>query len=140
MESRWQLDFAGRASAKGPRILVLLLALAWFASPGYPQNQPTSNRLAKIQKLSDQKKWDEVVREVESAPSRDAEMDYYYGSALAHLDRWSESRTAFLSGRQLAPRDPRFPIELGGVAFKKKKYAEAARWLRQGLGLSPDDE
>ena len=32
-----------------------------------------------------------------------------------------------------------FPIELGGVAFKQKRYAEAARWLREGLQLAPND-
>ena len=76
------------------------------------------------------------MREVESGPQRGAEIDYYYGSALAHLGRWNEARAAFLAGRRLRPGDERFPIELGGVAFKQKRYAEAARWLRKGLRLS----
>ncbi len=76
---------------------------------------------------------------MESAPARGAEIDYYYGSALAHLGRWDQARAAFLAGRRLRPRDERFPIELGGVAFKQKRYAEAARWLRKGLRLAPDD-
>lgn len=80
------------------------------------------------------------MREVESAPTRGVEIDYYYGSALAHLSHWDESRAAFLAGRRLNPRDERFPIELGGVAFKQKHYAEAARWLRTGLRLVPNDE
>ena len=79
------------------------------------------------------------MREVESASARGAEIDYYYGSALAHLGRWDEARAAFLAGRRLRPRDERFPIELGGVAFKQKRYAEAARWLREGLRLAPND-
>ena len=76
---------------------------------------------------------------MESAPARGAEIDYYYGSALAHLGRWNQARAAFLAGRRLRPRDECFPIELGGVAFKQKRYAEAARWLRKGLRLTPDD-
>ncbi len=79
------------------------------------------------------------MREVESGPQRGADIDYYYGSALAHLGRWNEARAAFLAGRRLSPRDERFPIELGGVAFKQKRYAQAARWLREGLRLAPND-
>jgi tetratricopeptide (TPR) repeat protein len=122
------------------RCVLLLYLLAYAAPSAFPLNPSTADRIAKIQKLSDQKKWGEVVREVESSPERDAEIDYEYGSALAHLGRWSESRAAFTAGRRLAPRDARFPIELGGVAFKQKRYAEAVRWLRQGLRLSPHDE
>ena len=70
---------------------------------------------------------------------RGVEIDYCYGSALAHLGRWNESRVAFLAGRRLNPRDERFLVELGGVAFKQKRYAEAARWLREGLRLAPND-
>src|ERR1035441_1630809 len=124
MESRWQLDFAGRTSARGPRILVLLLLLACGSSSAFAQTPPSSDRIAEIQKLYEQKRWDQLVREVESTPTRGAEIDYYYGSALAHLARWNESRAAFLAGRRLNPGDERFPIELGGVAFKQKRYAE----------------
>jgi tetratricopeptide (TPR) repeat protein len=80
-----------------------------------------------------------VAREVESTPARGADVDFYYGSALAHLERWDEARAAFLAGRRLRPRDERFPIELGGVAFKQKRFSEAARWLRKGLRLKPED-
>jgi len=79
------------------------------------------------------------VQEVELSPARGVEVDFYYGSALAHLGRWREARAAFLEGRRLSPRDERFPIELGGVAFEQKHYAEAAHWLRQGLRLAPHD-
>ena len=79
------------------------------------------------------------MKEVKLASTRDAEIDYYYGSALAHLGRWDPARAAFLAGRRLRPRDERFPVELGGVAFKQKRYAEAARWLREGLKLAPND-
>ena len=76
---------------------------------------------------------------MESIHARDAEINYYYGSALAHLDRWDEARGAYLAGRWLRPGDERFPVELGGVAFKQKRYSEAARWLRVGLRLDPND-
>jgi hypothetical protein len=72
-----------------------------------------------------------------SVPDPGAEIDYYHGIALANLGRWEEARVAFLAGNRLAPGDERFPIELGGVAFKQKRYTEAAGWLRRGLRLKP---
>ncbi len=70
---------------------------------------------------------------------RGAAIDFYYGIALANLGRWDEARAALLTGQRLSPKDERFPIELGGVAFKQKRYSEAARWLRKGLRLRPTD-
>ena len=106
---------------------------------GFSQNPPQIDRVSKIKALFEAERWDQLVREVESASARGAEIDYYYGSALAHLGRWDQARVAFLAGRRLRPTDERFPVELGGVAFKQKRYAEAARWLREGFRLAPDD-
>jgi hypothetical protein len=141
MESRWQLDFAGRASARGLSIssLTLLLLLSCVSSQGFSQDSAQPDRVTKIKEQFERERWDQLVREVESSSTRGAEIDYYYGSALAHLGRWNEARVAFLAGRRLRPSDSRFPIELGGVAFEQKRYAEAAHWLRRGLRLAPDD-
>jgi len=48
------------------------------------------------------------------------DLDYYYGVALAHLERWVEAGRALSAGQRLASNDKRFPIELAGVAFKQK--------------------
>ncbi len=69
-----------------------------------------------------------------------ADAAYYYGSAQAQLRRLDEARRAFQTGLRIAPGDARFPIELAGVAFKEKRYADAATWLRRGLQLKPDDD
>lgn len=71
--------------------------------------------------------------------TRTGGVDFEYGMALAHLLRWQEARAALLDGRRLCWGDKRFPIELGGVAFEQKKYAEAAMWLRRGLKIDPRD-
>jgi tetratricopeptide (TPR) repeat protein len=93
-----------------------------------------------IKHLFDQARWSEVVSAVEKTPTRSADLDYYYGSALAQLGKWDQARNAFLIGRELQPNDKRFPIELAGVAFRQKNYSLAAHWLRQGLRLDPRDE
>jgi hypothetical protein len=68
-----------------------------------------------------------------------AEADYEEGVTLARLGHWDEARAVLLRGWREWPRDERFPIELGGVAFRQKRYAEAAAWLRRGLRLNPHD-
>jgi tetratricopeptide (TPR) repeat protein len=70
---------------------------------------------------------------------RSADFDFYYGTALAHLERLQEAEIAFEAGLRLAPEDPRFPLELAGVAFKQKRYSLAARRVRQALNLAPQD-
>jgi tetratricopeptide (TPR) repeat protein len=141
MESRWQLDLAGRTSARRLIVfsIVLLFWLSCVSSLGFAQIPPQTESIARIKELFGQKRWNELVDEAESISARGAEIDYYYGSALAQLGRWDEARTAFLAGRRRRPSDGRFLIELGGVAFKQKHYSEAARWLRLGLQLEPND-
>ncbi len=96
--------------------LILLLA------SGCAFAEKTANPEDAIKHLFDQARWPEVVSAVEKMPTRSADLDYYYGSALAQLGEWDQARNAFLIGRRLAPNDKRFPIELAGVAFRQKDY------------------
>src|SRR5512141_493224 len=68
-----------------------------------------------------------------------ADLQYESGMALAKQGRLDEAREIFLKARAQSPMDPRFPIELGGVAFKQKKYDEAIHWLRIARRLNPSD-
>ena len=83
--------------------------------------------------------WGEVVQLIENVSARSADLDYYYGIALAQLGRWDEARNALQSGRRSQPLDKRFPVELAGVEFKQKHYAQAANWLRVALRIDPTD-
>ncbi|HUB28820.1 MAG TPA: hypothetical protein VL967_03945 [Terracidiphilus sp.] len=94
---------------------------------------------AEIKQLAAARRWDEIVHRLEGLPIRSAAMDFYYGSALAHLNRLAEADRALSAGQQLAPRDPRFPVERAGIAFKQKRYPQAARLLRRALHLDPTD-
>lgn len=138
MERREQMDPAGRAPALGALFLriLFLLAVASFALPApAQQNQQLSN----LQRLSTEERWRDIVALVEASPQRSADIDYYYGLALAHLQRWQAARAALLAGKRIAPRDKRFPIELAGVDFVRKKYSRAARYLHRALRLDPHD-
>ena len=112
---------------------VLLLVSSVFAQSN---NQATDH----IKELFDRGRWVEVIASVEQTPQRSADVDYYYGSALAQLGRWDEARAAFVAGQHLQPRDKRFPTELAGVAFRQKSYLLAKHFLRQALRLDPKDE
>lgn len=59
--------------------------------------------------------------------------------AHAKQQQWQEAKDDFMRGRQLFPADPRFPTELGGVAFQKKNYEEALAWLKLARKLKPGD-
>ena len=74
-----------------------------------------------------------------SAPRSSPDLNYYYGVALAHLERLPEAHNALQAGAQLAPQDKRFPIELAGVAFKEKNFKRAKIYLHRALRLDPKD-
>jgi hypothetical protein len=127
-----------RNSLAAIRRLCVLAApiVAFGAALSVSAQAPTS---AQLQDLETAQRWPEIVEALAPLPARTADEDYIYASALAHLDRLPEAARAFEAGRRLAPRDPRFPIELAGIDFKQKRYPQAARLLRGALKLAPGD-
>jgi Tetratricopeptide repeat len=103
------------------------------------QTGPAAVPSAEVGQLAAEQRWQDIAVLLGPVQSRSADLDFYYGTALARLERWQEAEDAFQAGRRLAPNDPRFPIELAGVAFKQKHYPEAARLLRHALKLAPQD-
>jgi hypothetical protein len=104
------------------------------------QGWPVGNDITtKIRELLEQSRWQEIVDELRPDSLTASDLRYYYGSALAHLGRWGEARRVLLEGQRMASQDKRFPVELAGVAFKQKRYPEAAAWLRRGLKIDPTD-
>lgn len=113
-----------------------LLFTAFCCVPCYSQADLTQQ----AKQLFEQERWPDLVKLLEQAPRTSADIDYYYGVALAHQQRWEDARQTLTAGRQFAPRDKRFPIELAGVAFKEKNYDRARSELRRALRLDPRDE
>ncbi len=111
----------------------LLCLCAW---PSVAAQAPTEQAL---QKLADEGRWQEIVRQLQDVHPRTAAMDFDYGMALARLQRWDEARHALEAGQQLAPADPRFPTELAGIAFTQKNNPRAVYWLRKAVRLRPGD-
>ena len=79
-----------------------------------------------------------IASPVVLAGAQNSDFRYSHGMALAQQGRWDEARAVFLDAQRQWPDDPRFPIELAGVSFKKGRYTEAVRWLRHALPLTND--
>jgi tetratricopeptide (TPR) repeat protein len=137
MASGARLD-APRGARRGKLILVwVLLALC---SPAFAQQTPSdASRLAAAQKAFDSEKWEEAARLSQGPESQPPELDFLYGLALARQQQWNGSRLAFAAGHLKNPRDPRFLVELAGVAYKQKDYSAAEQNLRAALRLGSRD-
>ena len=136
------MDAAGFASARRTRMraTAVLLFLIFSSSPlraQTPLSEP--NPLAEIKTLFAEERWQEIIRLAETEAERSADLNYYYGMALARLERWDDARRAFQNGLKQQPGDKRFHLELAGVFFKQNNYAEAADYLRRALRLDPAD-
>ena len=138
MEGHGALDAACRAAKRRLIffLLLFLLPVRTLAQTG----DPAPEKLSETKKLYDAGNWDAVVRAVAQSPEEPADLLLYRGLALAQLQRWEEAKAAFSAGREKAPGDPRFLIELAGIAYRAKEFPEAKRNLRRALAMNPVDE
>jgi hypothetical protein len=141
MERNRKMDSAGRTSNGRPlsRIPALAIAALISISSILSQSQDQLSLLDQLKQLSAAGRWPELLKLAGSTPTASPELDFYQGTAWAHLARWEEARQAFLAGARLQPMDKRFPQELAGIEFKQKRYPEAVRFLHRALPLDPSD-
>ena len=118
--------------------LTLILFSCGLCAPAQT-TEPRDSALDEAQRLNAEQRWQDLELLLKPIHQRSADMDFSLGTALARLGRWAEAKSAFEEGRKLAPRDPRFPVELAGAAFKTKHYPQAAYLLRQSIKLDPHD-
>ena len=98
-----------------------------------------AERLARAKQFYEKRQWAETAREAQGPTDQSAELDYYAGMALSHLERWKEARAAFSHGAHKSPADARFPTERAGTEYKLGDYAAAKTDLRRALRLDPRD-
>ena len=143
MAGRRQLDAARRARNK--RVIALFaLFLGLFGPQNVPvrAQQKTSfdeSRLAAARAAFEASNWQEAARLAQGPSDQSADLDFLAGLALSRLERWDGAKRAFLAGHIKSPKDPRFLIELAGVAYKQKNLSTAKRSLRAALRIAPDD-
>ena len=137
MERGKILDLAGAAEVIAKRLCILIFLIAVFCC-GLAHAQSDLTTSAK--QLYDQERWPELIQLLEKSPRTSADLNFYYGVALAHQERWADAGNALSAGQKMAPRDKRFPIELAGVAFKQKRFAAAKHDLHRALRLDAKDD
>jgi hypothetical protein len=141
VESHVALDVAG--GARIWRTLIVLIAVCAFSYLGASAQSQQTNSATQLSpalnQLLEEKRWDDIVRALGERTSRTSDEEYALGIALASLGRMPEAEQALLRGSREKPRETRFYVELGGVAFRQKRYEAAARWLMQAERLSPKD-
>jgi hypothetical protein len=136
MEGSKAVDAAGAAQMSANRFCAaLILIVVCCGLGGFAQTDSATA----AKKLFEQERWPELIQLLEKAPRNSPDLNFYYGLALAHEQRWPEAGKALAAGERLAPREKRFPVELAGVAFKQKKYTEAKRDLHRALRLDGKD-
>jgi tetratricopeptide (TPR) repeat protein len=139
MERGRKMDATGTAS--NPTSLISIVVFVFLLNVALLANAQTSDSslVDRVRQLSAEQRWPEVVGLAQSVSHPSAELDFYYGTALAQLGRWDDAQRAFAVGARLQPGDKRFPLELAGVAFKQKRYPLAVRYLRRAQHLDPTD-
>jgi hypothetical protein len=133
------MDLAGPASIRRALILSAALFLVAFSIAQNSGSRSPDPQADTASQLAAQEKWQQIVDLAERDSSRSAELNYYYGLALAHLQQWPQAHHILREAQRKQPDDERFPLELAGVDFKQKKYADSAHHLRRALQLKPND-
>ncbi|HEV8490795.1 MAG TPA: hypothetical protein VGR76_00940, partial [Candidatus Angelobacter sp.] len=75
------------------RVLVFLLAAVGCLS-AQAQTDPTPT----AKQLFEEERWSDLAQLLHKTPRNTADLDYYYGVALAHLERWAEAGKALSDG------------------------------------------
>ena len=138
MERRRKMDPTGATRIRCS-LIRLSLVIVCFAGLAAGQASSNTEAVEKAKRLIAKEQWQDVVTFSESTPNRSVELNYLYGTALAHLERLPQAHAAFEDGQRAQPNDERFPVELAGVDFKQKHYADATSHLRRALKLNPKD-
>ncbi len=133
-----QLDAAG--SPRKGRVNLFLIAILLAGSPAFPREQVSEqSRIAAAQSAFDAGQWEETLKFAQGPADQSPELDFLAGLALARLEKWKEAQLALEAGMRKAPRDPRFFVELAGVAYKQNDFRAANDRLHTALRLNPKD-
>jgi tetratricopeptide (TPR) repeat protein len=115
-------------------VSILLFCGTWLA-----RAQATPEVERTVRTLYERGEWAGAIRAVSEANALSTELYLYQGLALARLGRLDEAESVFLHARQIYPNDPRFALELAGIAFRNKDYVAAKNYLHYALRLAPVD-
>ncbi len=138
MAAEPQLDAAG--GARKGRVIRFLAVLVLLGPPVFAQDgNSDQSRLAAAQKAFDAGQWEEAANLARGPADQSPGLDLVMGLALARQEKWSQARQSFESGFRKAPGDPRFLVELAGIAYQQRDFRIAKDRLHAALRLNPQD-
>src|SRR5207248_3941091 len=107
MERCGKMDAARRASARIPliRTAYLVLLLACCAPSALAGKLKSDCSPEPVKDAFAHQHWQEVVELAPCVTPPSADVQFYYGTALAKLEQWDAANLAFRAGQQLSPRD-----------------------------------
>jgi tetratricopeptide (TPR) repeat protein len=121
-------------------VILFLAVVLLLGSPGFSQHYSSEQaRLSAAQEAFDSGQWEEAVSLARGPADQSPDLDFLLGLGLAREEKWSEAKLAFEAGLRKAPADPRFLVELAGVAYKQKDFRAAKDRLHAALRLNPQD-
>lgn len=84
--------------------------------------------------------WGRLVMYLSSLESRTINQEYLLGVSLARLERLGDAESVLAAGAEQAPADPRFPLGLAGVEFKRRRLLKAEEWLHVARERGADSD
>lgn len=112
-------------------------ALFLILSPWVLAQTASADLTARVRSLYEKGSFAEAAKVAAGADRPAADVLFYQGLSLARLGRQEEANAALLRGRRSYPHDPRFPLELAGLAYVRKQLPEAVSLLHGALHLDP---
>lgn len=132
-----ELDTPGRTQRS--EVIAAFALLMLSVVPSFSQDNSIADKIQTVKAVYDQGRWEEVVAATEKAPERPGDFGLYRGLALSHLERWDEAQKAFEGSLAHNPGDTRLMTELAGLAYRRKDFREAKKYLRRALAIEPGD-
>jgi hypothetical protein len=121
-------------------VSLLLFVLFLCGRTAFAQEPQTEQiRLEQAKNAIHSEHWEEVLKLTQGPEDQSPELDLLAGLALAHFEKWDGARLAFKAGMKKSPKDPRFPAELAGIAYKQSDFRTAKSYLHAALRLNPSD-
>ncbi|HET9994051.1 MAG TPA: hypothetical protein VFQ18_01475 [Candidatus Acidoferrum sp.] len=121
-------------------MIFFLIAAFFLGTPARAQQTSTDQaRLAAAQEAFDARRWEDASKLALGPATQSPDFDFLAGLSLARLQKWSEAKQALEAGARKAPKDPRFFVELAGVAYKQKDFRTAKGYLLKALRMRPED-
>jgi hypothetical protein len=118
---------------------ILSLSILLFSGTWSARAQATPEVERNVRTLYERGEWAGAISAVSEANALSKDLYLYQGLALARLGRLDEAERVFLRARQIYPDDPRFALELAGVAYRNEDHLAAKQYLNKALRLAPAD-